>query len=103
MPELQGYDHVALYLAELGYASGGGMSIAPLTYTEVDCWSRLMQTPVSIAEVEMLMHLSRVYCGARTEAEDPLCPPPFSPELEMDEDKRSKVDGFFRSISKRRK
>jgi hypothetical protein len=103
MPEILGYDHLFLYLEELGFASGGGMSIAPLTFTEIKNWSDLTGTKLSIFEAESLFNLTRVYVRQRFDSEDVNCPTPFSPEVIMDEDKRANVTNFFKNLAKTKK
>lgn len=103
LPELIGYDHVYEYLYELGFASGGAMSIQPLTFTEIKSWSDLMKTPLSIFEAESIHYLSKVYVSQRHEAEDPLCPTPFAPEVWMNDEKRSNVTNFFKTLASKKK
>lgn len=97
-----GYVHLLFFLSEIGYVESNGMALAPLSFREIQSWSELTKTNVTIFEVESIRRLSLAYVDQAKKAKDKNCPPPYSPDTLMTVDKRKNVDSFFRNLARKK-
>ena len=70
----EGYEYLVDFLHEIGTVGTGGMSVTPLTFTEIKSWSDLTDTPLDSFETKALMAMSRAYSNqvSDKEAECPI-------------------------------
>lgn len=80
---------------ECGLFSSGGMSIAPLTWSEVKAYSDLSRQDLTAWEAENVMMMSREYCSFSQKAKDWVCVQPYWPEMDEDE-----LEAYRDSISR---
>jgi hypothetical protein len=70
---------------ELNATRGAGMGANPISFAEIEAWSRLRREPVRPFELDMIRALDRAYleCAAasREEANEEPLGPPMTPDL----------------------
>lgn len=82
MPDIEGFDIIVEYLAELGYVNRGFNGAEPLTYTDVASWDNAIEGFVDRWVISMLVYLSRDYCYQASISSDKLCEPPYVMEVD---------------------
>jgi hypothetical protein len=85
MPDLMGFDHLAAYLNELGPAGHDSSGMIPVSFQELESWSRMTGADVNAWEASMLIRMSRQYCGQHHGSSDPMSPPPYVDEKSEDD------------------
>lgn len=65
--------HLPAWLLELGAIASGGLSVAPLTFCEIEAWSRLTDNALTPFEARALASMSRVYAHIASKPNAP-CP-----------------------------
>lgn len=69
---------------EVGPAMSTATGPAPLSYAELDAWMRLSGRDFAPWEVELFRDLSRAYCAAKSDGEDPAALPPWTAPTDVD-------------------
>lgn len=79
MPDIGDYSSVIQYLEEIGIFNQGAAGATPLTWTDIKDWMYVTNRKLSPMLSDIIIHLSRVYCGQiRLSTKD--IPAPFGGE-----------------------
>lgn len=91
------------HLLEVGPAVGGGMGLAPLSFTELQAYQQAAGYELTPWEARTLRRLSQVYVAGVAEAEDPNMPPPWAaPRAHDRNDVEARIRAVFGSRARRR-
>lgn len=82
---------------DVGPTMPSGMGPLPLTYSELDAWSRLTGSILEPWEARALVGMSREYAAFSVKAERADCPSPMAVEDEMNEERRQAVANSLKS------
>ena len=102
MPEMMGFQYLVQYLFEAGPVGNNGFGPEPLTWQEIEAWSRLTQVDLDAWEALTLRKLSSDYSAQLTQSSDPKCRAPDQPELSR-EQIADDVEAFFDRIDRQQK
>lgn len=75
-PNLKGADYLIEHLQNMGYALNGFSGRVPLTYSEIESYSRLMKVDFLPAEVKLLIDMSNAFVS-ESGNKDPLAYAPY--------------------------
>ena len=106
LPPVLGFDHLISDLHEVGFQSSSGFSSGPLTFMEIDSWSRVTQTLLTAWEARTLRRLSEVFVNQVSISDDPACPAPSlntGEEVDISEGAQKSVTSFFKGLAASRK
>ena len=100
MPDVEGYELLLEWLAELGYSDRGLNGLDPLTYSDVQAWSEVSENSLTPWMKIMLVDLSRDYCHQANISLDSKCKAPYETTIEDDDliVMRQTVDTKIRSL-----
>jgi len=88
--------YITDWLLEIGPTAPAADGAAPLEFSEMAEWSRLMGVQMSPWEAKTLRRLSRAYVNQRAEARNPAC---IEPMCKVDpETARTRVEDQFKSM-----
>lgn len=102
MPEMMGFQYLVQYLFEAGPVGNNGFGPEPLSWQEIEAWSRLTQTSLDAWEALTLRKLSNDYSAQLTKSADPKCKAPDQPELSR-EQIADDVEAFFDRMERQQK
>lgn len=102
MPEMMGFRYLVQYLFEAGPVGNNGFGPEPLTWQEIEAWSRLTQVDLDAWEALTLRKLSDLYSAQLVRSADPKCRAPDQPELSR-EQIADDVEAFFDRIDRQQK
>ena len=87
----------------VGISSNNGMGMTPISWCEIESFSRQSKTDLTGWESKQLMLMSKTYCSFITTAENPNCPSPCEISLSEDDVKAQQkaISDAFRSKFKR--
>lgn len=78
--------------------------VTPVTWTEIDSFSRLLGIQLEPWEAEALMVMSKAYCFVYHQAKEPNYPAPYFIDTEEFKVERSnRVDAGFKALALRKK
>lgn len=103
MPEVDYAGYLLGFVFEVGLFSHGGMSAAPLTWTEILSWSTLVGVHLSRWEARTIMQLSSTYVSALHESKDDDAPAPFSQQEFDRAEVSSKIGDMLRTLASRKR
>lgn len=63
MPPVEGVEYLTALFVELGIVQGGGMGIAPVSWQEIDSFSRCGHLELTAWETLRLRNMSETYCA----------------------------------------
>lgn len=69
--------HITDRLIEIGLTEAAGMGAAPLSWREIEAWSRMRGVTLSSWEARTIRRLSADYLAESRRAESETCPPPW--------------------------
>jgi len=84
-PDLLGFDHVVGFLEEVGTAVNGANGFIPVTFQELESWSRMVGIELSSWTSTTIIKMSRQYCLQSSISDDPMSPAPYQAEVTADE------------------
>lgn len=87
---------------EVGPAQSGGMGQAPLSFQEIDAWSRLTGRSVSPFEALTLRRMSMAWVAESARAEDPDASPPWAGEQVTVEERVRVADSLQAALEGRK-
>ncbi len=93
----------AWYLVEWLFDIGPLVAGSPITYSEIESWSRVKNIEITPWEAHMMKRLSRAYEDQSIKSRSKTCPSPYLSEekLTADKDKfQSQFDAIFSSVNK---
>lgn len=90
LPEIE-YPHLLEWLFDFGPYALGPNGIIPVSYQEIDAWSRITKIDLVEDEPEILRRLSVDYCGMFNRAKDRDCPPPYVDQAGFDQDEMTSI------------
>ena len=102
MPEMTGFPYLVQYLFEAGPVGNNGFGPEPLSWQEIEAWSRLTQTSLDAWEALTIRKLSNDYSAQLTKSADPKCKAPDQPELSR-EQIADDVEAFFDRMERQQK
>lgn len=102
MPEMMGFQYLVQYLFEAGPVGNNGFGPEPLTWQEIEAWSKLTQVDLDAWEALTLRKLSSDYSAQLIQSSDPKCRAPDQPELTR-EQIADDVEAFFDRIDRQQK
>ena len=78
MPDLLGFDRLAEHIEDFGPFGYGSSGIIPVTFQELESWSRMTGNALTCWQAEVLIRASKAYCHQSHKSDNPLTPPPYS-------------------------
>lgn len=102
MPERLGFEYLVHYLFEAGPVGNNGFGPEPLTWQEIEAWSRLTQVKLDAWEALTLRTLSDHYRSQLMRSADPKCRAPDQPEQSREQIAED-VEAFFDRIDRQQK
>lgn len=102
MPEMMGFEYLVQYLFEVGPVGSNGFGPEPLSWQEIEAWSRLTQTDLDTWEALTLRKLSADYSSQLSKSADPKCKAPDQPELSREQIAED-VEAFFDRMERQQK
>ena len=96
LPELEWGEQLISSLMEVGPAMPGMGGPVPVTYQEIDAWSRLTNTYLPWYESTQIRQLSREYCAEAVAAKDPNRP---KPKLDQNINTESVNESFRKMVN----
>lgn len=90
LPEAEAGAHLVGYLLKVGPGHDG----APITFLEIEAWTRMTGTVLTAWEAGALRSLSQAYMGEYFAASDPQRPAPYAAPTPLD---RAAVDAKLRA------
>lgn len=79
-PLVQTDKHILEWLFELGIFEPSGYGPMPITYQEIEAWSRMTKTILTWQESKFLKELSQEYCNQYAKSSDRNSVPPYTTE-----------------------
>lgn len=71
LPEIEGADHLAGWISEIGLCKQGGFGLIPIEWPDIESWSNMTGTTITPVEAVSLISASRSYCAEISKGEDP--------------------------------
>jgi len=84
-PDLLGFDYVVGFLDESGTAVNGANGFIPITFQELESWSRMVGIELTSWCASMVIKMSRQYCLQSSISDDPKSPAPYQGEVTAEE------------------
>lgn len=98
-------DHIALWLLQIGPLASGGMSAAPVAWTEIQAWAAITGYRPTPWEADTLMILSRAYLAQVQDSNGERVPAPYAPVQEnaaqVSQDLGKLLDGLMAEQKKK--
>jgi len=94
MPDLLAWEYLIDYLFEAGPVTSNGFGPEPLSWLELEAWSRLSQVKLDAWEALTLRKLSDHYSAQLVRSADPKCRAPDEPEQSREQIAED-VEAFF--------
>lgn len=99
-PEVN-FEYLLTCLTEIGFSTQSGMGQAPLSFTDVDNWSKITGANMESWELTLMVKLSQQYCFQQAISDDRNCEEPYIVE-EIDDSAlaatRAAVDDKIRNL-----
>jgi len=103
LPKVETDKHILEWLFELGIFEPSGYGPMPLTYREIESWSRMTGILPTWEECRFLKILSQEYCSQYGKSSDRDAPPPHTTEKVNRESVSDRVRTAFRLHSRYKK
>jgi len=85
LPDLFGFDYVVGFLEEAGTAVNGANGFIPITFQELESWSRMVGIELTSWCSSTVIKMSRQYCLQSSISDDPMTPAPYQAEVTAEE------------------
>jgi hypothetical protein len=103
LPDIETDSHILEWLLEIGIFESNGYGPSPLTYREIEAWSRMTGIMPTYEETRFIKMLSREYCSQYSKSSDRDSAPPYTTEKVNQESVSDRVRAAFRSHSRYKK
>lgn len=97
-PDLDGAEYMIALLQEAGLVLGGGMSIVPLTWHEIESWLTATELELSVWEKLTIKQMSEAYVAESTKATAKHAVAPYVPPPDPNEIDRAAVASKLLSV-----
>lgn len=76
--------YLLVWLFEIGPMRTNGFGTTGISWTELQSWCDLTNHKIDHVEAELLYNLSQEYASQFSASTDVSCPPPYSPDIEVE-------------------
>lgn len=99
LPDIDPFEYMVEYFAEIGLALSSEMGIAPLNWREVSAWSEMALRPLNHWEAETIVLASRAYVSAAREYDCKSIPSPIADPQEQRKTVSNQLRAAFAALT----